>query len=214
MLAIFFCLFGIFAILATSELLDQKKILSGDQKRKFIHILSGTYIAFWPWLVSWNTIAWIGVAMLLVVLLNHRVRVVDFHTNLRRHTYGDIFFALAVIASALIAAQRVYFAIAMLIVAYADSLANLAGKRYGKKWEYRVFGHPKTLVGSMVMWLVSLAILGFGLLFAYQTISLSSYVVLVLLLPPVLVMVENVSLMGFDNFVIPVVVLLALNLAS
>lgn len=213
MLAIFFCLAGIFAILVASELLDQRKILTGDYKRKFIHILSASFIAFWPWLISWHTIAWIGMAMLLVVLLNHRVRVVDFHTNLRRHTYGDVFFALAVISSALIADQKVYFAIAMLILAYGDSLANLVGKRYGKKWTYQVFGHPKTLVGSMAMWLASIFVLGIGLLFANDTISYSAYIALVLLLPPILVVVENLSLMGFDNLVVPLVVLLALNAA-
>lgn len=214
MLAVLACLTGIFALLLISEILDQKKIIRGDQKRKFIHITCGTFIAFWPWLVSWQTIAWLGVAMLLVVLLNHKIRIVDFHSNLNRHTYGDIFFALGIVISALMTDSQVFFAVAILIMTYADSLANIVGREYGKGWGYNIFGHHKTVVGSMVMWLASLYILGIGLLYDYQSLSFASYTTLILLLPPVLVLVENFSPNGFDDLLIPVAVILALNLAA
>lgn len=214
MLALFFCLFGVFAILVIGELLGQKKILQGDPQRKLIHIGVGSFIASWPWLISWQTIEWIGVAMLLVVLLNHRVRLIDFHSRLNRETYGDIFFALAVIIAPLLTHQKVFFALAILVMSIGDSLANLAGQKYGQKWRYRVFGHTKTLVGSMTMWFVSLCILGVGLLFTYGAITFSAYIFLILAVPPTLSVLENVSLMGVDNLVVPLVVLLAFNLVK
>jgi phytol kinase len=214
MLAVAFCLLGVFAILVIGELLGQKKIIQGDRQRKFIHIAVGTFIAFWPWFISWKAIVWIGFAMLAVVVLNHRYKLIDFHTKIKRESksYGDIFFALAVIASALLADSDVFFAMAMLIMALGDGLANLVGQQYGGEWRYKVFNHTKTVIGTMVMWFVALCILGVGLLFAHEQLDYGSYVLLILFLPPILALVENFAILGFDNLLIPTTVLLALRL--
>lgn len=213
MLAVFSCLAGVFVLLLISELLGRKKNLRGDPQRQFAHIAVGSFVAFWPWLVGWHTIAWLGVAMLLGVLINIRLRLLDFHTNLNRETYGEIFYAVAIITSALITTDKVFFALALLIMAIGDGLANIIGKRYIKRWHYKVFGHSKTVIGSMIMWGVALSILGIGLLFANNMIDFTAYLVLLLALPPVLVVFENVSLMGFDNLAIPLAALVAMNLA-
>jgi dolichol kinase len=213
MLALIACLAGVFVLLIIGELLGQKKILRGDPQRKFIHISVGSFIAFWPWLISWRAISLIGVAMLAIVLINHRVKLINFHSNLNRHTYGDVFFALAVIISPLLTQQKVFFAVAMLIMSIGDSLANIVGQKYGKQWRYKVFNHTKTVIGSMTLWVVALCTLGVGLLFAYDVISFPAYAIIILALPPVLVVVEN-TVLGLDNLLIPLTVLLALSLAA
>ncbi|HSX17959.1 MAG TPA: hypothetical protein VLE51_01215 [Candidatus Saccharimonadales bacterium] len=213
MLQIAACLAGIFFLLVISEILGRQKNLRGDPQRKFVHITAGVFIAFWPWLISWRSIEWIGVAMLAIVLLNHRVKLVDFHSKIKRDTYGDIFFALAVILIPLITNQKIFFALTILIMSLADGLASLVGQRYGQKWRYKVFHHNKTVIGSMTLWFVSLCVLAVGVLFAHDLISFRAYVALLLALPPILVIVENITLMGLDNLAMPLVVLLALNLA-
>ena len=70
MLNLFACLGGLLIILLISELIHRNKILKGENERKFVHICAGTYIAFWPWLISWKSIQLIGIAMIIVVLLN------------------------------------------------------------------------------------------------------------------------------------------------
>jgi phytol kinase len=214
MLAILACLTGIFALLVISELLGKKKILQGDLQRQFVHIAAGSFIAFWPWLISFDTIAWLGVLMLAVVLLNRRRKLADFYTDVDRKSYGDIFYALAVIFGALIADEKIFFALAMLTMALGDGLANVIGKRYGKNWKYQFWGHSKTVIGSMTIWLVSMVILGVGLLFAQDLVDYSAYAILLLAVPPLLVIVENAAIWGLDNLVVPIVVLLALNLAK
>lgn len=214
MLATFACLAGVFAILVFGELIGQKRLVRGDPLRKILHISIGSFIAFWPWLISWQTIVWIGVAMLAVVLLNHRIKLVDFHSNINRRTYGDVFFALGVIAAALLADERIFFTLAVLVMSFGDSAANIIGQKYGQKWRYQVFGHSKTVIGSMAMWFVSLCVLGVGLLFAHGLVTYSAYTILILATPPILALLENISIMGFDNLVVPVAVLLALNLAK
>lgn len=214
MLPILACLGGVFALLVIGELLNRKKILRGDLQRQFLHITVGSFVAFWPWLISLETIAWIGLAMLAVVLLNYRIKLVDLHSGIDRHTYGDVFYALGIIASALITDEKVFFAIAVLTMAIGDGLANVIGQRYGKKWKYQFLGHSKTVIGSMTVWLVSMIVLGVGLLFAQDLVDYSAYATLLLLVPPVLVIVENAAIWGLDNLVVPIVVLLALNLTK
>lgn len=214
MLAVLFCLAGVLALLIISELLGRKKILRGDPQRQFVHISVGSFIAFWPWLISFKTIALIGAAMLAVVLVNYRVKLIDIYTDVKRRTYGDIFYALAIIFCALLTDEKVFFAIAMLTMAIGDGLANVIGQRYGKKMQYKSLGHSKTVFGSMAIWFVSLFILGVGLLFAHDMVDYSNYVLLLIFVPPTLVVIENASLWGIDNLAVPVAVLVALNLAQ
>ncbi|HLB66329.1 MAG TPA: hypothetical protein VJJ78_01905, partial [Candidatus Saccharimonadales bacterium] len=63
MLAVIACLAGIFAILVIEEIFYKRKILQGEYLRKFVHISAGSFIAFWPWLISWRAIQLIGVLM-------------------------------------------------------------------------------------------------------------------------------------------------------
>ena len=214
MLAIIACLAGVFALLVISELLGRKKILRGDLQRQFVHVSVGSFIAFWPWLVSFDTIAWLGVALLAVVLLNRRKKLADFYSEVDRKSYGDIFYALAIIFGGLIADEKIFFALAMLTMALGDGLANVVGQRYGKKWKYQFLGHTKTVLGSMTVWLVSMSVLGVGLLFAQEVVDYSAYTTLLLVVPPLLVLVENTAIWGLDNLVVPIAVLLALNLAK
>jgi dolichol kinase len=64
----------------------------------------------------------------------------------------------------------------MLHVALADGFAAIIGTKYGRAWAYKVFGQTKTIIGSMTFWVVSLCILGIGLLFAHDLIPFSHYI--------------------------------------
>lgn len=214
MLSVFVCLAGVFILLIIAELLDQKKVLRGDLQRQFLHITIGSFIAFWPWLISLGSIAWIGGAMLAVVLLNYKVKLVDLHTGINRRSYGDIFYALGIIFSALLTDEKAFFAIAILIMAIGDGLANVIGQRYGKRWKYQFLGHSKTVIGSMTVWLVSMVVLGIGLLFSQNLVDYSAYATLLLVVPPILVIVENAAIWGLDNLLVPIVIVAALNLAK
>jgi phytol kinase len=212
MLAVLFCLAGVFALLVISELLGQRKKLRGDLQRQFVHITVGSFIAFWPWLISWRSIQIIGLVMLAVVLLNRRVKLADFYTKVSRQSYGDVFYAVAIILSASLTDEKAFFAVALLTMALGDGLANVVGQRYGKKWKYQFLGHTKTVLGSMTMWLVSLSVLGVGLLFEQGIVDYTAYATILIALPPLLVLVENAAVWGLDNLLLPVVTLMALDL--
>ena len=208
------CLLGIGLILGISEILWQKKVLKGESQRKFVHLVGGTFAAFWPWLISWRTIQALGIALLAGVLFNRYKKFSHFQDGARRKSYGDIFSALAIILAATLTDEPVFYAIAILHLALADGLAAVIGTKYGRKWRYSVFGQTKTVIGSMTFWFVSLCILGYGVLFASDVLLHNNYALLLVALPPALTALENFAILGFDNIVIPVAVIVALNALS
>jgi dolichol kinase len=214
MLAVITCLAGVLAILLVNEFLWRDKFLHGELKRKFVHILATIFIAFWPWIISFKAIALIGIGMVIVLLLNRQLKMLHYLGNIRQKTYGEVFLALAVTTVALITDNKIFYAIALLHVALADGLAAIIGTKYGRHWQYKVFGQTKSVIGTMTFWSISLLILGFGLLPAHNYITYDSYLPLLIVLPPILAAIENVAVFGLDNLAIPVAVIFALQIAS
>lgn len=66
----------------------------------------------------------------------------------------------------------------------------------------------------MAFWVVSICVLGIGLLAAHSLIPFGQYVILLIALPPILTFVENIGVFGSDNLLIPIVAILALRLAA
>jgi dolichol kinase len=212
MLALLECLLGLAALLLLTEFLGLHKILKGEYLRKFFHITAGSFIAFWPWLVSWRTIQVLAVGMIGVMLAGRYTGILRYHGRIRRVTYGDIFLAVAILLCSLITTNKVFFAMAILEVALADGLAAVVGISYGKQWGYKVFGYTKTVVGTMVFWIVSVEILTAGVLAAHTQFSYQDFYYLLLLMPPVLTILENLAVLGIDNLIIPLVTIAILRL--
>lgn len=214
MLSIFVCLGGIGLILLAEEFFYRKKILEGEYLRKFVHMSAGTFVAFWPWLIGWRTIQLIGLSMIVVVYLNHRLKKINMSGGVKRITYGGLTFPAAIIISAFLTDEKIFFCLAILNMALADGVAALVGTALHNRSKYGVFHQIKTLAGSAAFWLMSFCILAVGLLFAVDLIPYENYKLLIILLPPVLTVTEAVTIKGFDNISVPVVALIALNLAK
>ncbi|MBI2588935.1 hypothetical protein HYW35_01885 [Candidatus Saccharibacteria bacterium] len=214
MLAVIACLAGVLAILVVSEILWKYKILRGEYNRKFVHIAVGIFVAFWPWLISWRAIQVIALLMLVVNLFDRRP---IFHSNapVQRRTYGNILYAVAILLCSMLTDQKIFFALAIFHLSVADGLAAIVGEKLHKRWGYKIFHYTKTVIGTMAFWLVSVFILGIGLLFARDLIGYHQYTVLILGLPPILAILENAGgFWGTDNILVPLAVLSALSLAA
>jgi dolichol kinase len=196
------------------EFLWRRKIIHGELKRKLVHIAVALFVAFWPWIMSWKAIQLIGIAMVLVLLVNRQIKILHYLGGIRQQTYGDVFLALSITTTALLTNEKIFFAVAILHVALADGLAAIIGTKFGRKFRYKVFGQTKTVIGTMTFWLLSVAILAVGLLPAYDLIPFNHYAALLILLPPILALTENAAVWGVDNLAIPIVVIAALHLAA
>jgi phytol kinase len=214
MLAVIVSLLGVLSVLLIDEFLWRRKLVHGELKRKLVHIVVTAFVAIWPWIMSWKAIQLIGIAMVLVLLVNRQLKILHYLGGIRQKTYGEVFLALAITTTALLTDNKVFFAVAMLQVALADGFAAIIGTKFGGNWRYKIFGHTKTIIGSMTFWIVSICILGVGLLPAHNAIPLNHYTVLLISLPPILTLVENFAALGTDNLAIPVVTIIALQLAA
>jgi dolichol kinase len=214
MLNIIVCLLGVLFLLVSGELLWRKKILKGEYHRKFIHIGVGTFVASWPWIISFQSIAWIGFVMSIVILADRYLNMFHFVSGLKRRSYGDLLFAPAIVLCALLTDSNVFFSIAILHMSMADGLAAVVGQSFLKKWSYKVFGQVKTVIGTMTFWLVSIYILGSGILLAHDQFNYSQYIFLLLILPPILAATENIAVYGFDNLAVPLLTLYILQSIS
>jgi phytol kinase len=214
MLSIAACLAGILAILAIAEILWQYKLLRGELQRKFIHISVGSFMAFWPWFMDWRSIRLISLVILAGVVISRWQDLMHYNDDLGRRTYGDLLFPAAILICSFLTQNKYFFAIAILHMAVADGLAAAIGKSYLKRWKYRVYHHTKTIIGSMVFWFVSLCIFGAALLFAHDYISFHTYILLLVVLPPIVTLLESAPGIGFDNLTVPLAVVLMLNFAQ
>lgn len=202
------------AILAIEELAWKKKILHDEYQRKFVHMAIGTFMAFWPWLLTWHQIQLLSTLGVVAAFVYKRANMFGGLGNIRSNGYGHITHPLSVLIAATLTSNDVFFCIAILIMALADGAAAIVGHRYGEHWRYKVFGHTKTVIGSMAFWLTSLLIFGIGLLAAHGDFSLSHYIGLLIIAPPILTILENLGILGIDNLLLPPAALLMLYIAQ
>lgn len=207
MIKFFSFLLIIWLIILVSETFWRKKLLKGEGLRKLAHGLVATFVAFWPYFLEWKYIQLAAVMMLLGVLLNRSLKKLHILGNVKRITHGDVFFALGILACSLMTTNKAFFAIGMLHLAWADAIAAVVGVNYGMKLKYKVFGHTKTILGTFAFWATSFFILSIGLWLAKSQITFDHYILAILALPPILALIENFSVYGADNLVVPVAVI-------
>ena len=195
------------AVLQVSEIFWDHRIIRGEALRKLVHVLVGTFVASWPWLMSWQYIRLIAVAFLLTFIVNRRYKIFHALHTVKRKSYGDICFALGIGATALFTTSKAYFAIAIVSLALADGVAALVGEKYGANWTYKVFAQKKTVIGSMAFWIAMMWIVGIGLALGAGTNPFQNYILALILIPPVATLAENVFAFGLDNLAVPLTVL-------
>lgn len=208
MISIFLSLLAIFLLLVTSQYLWNNKILKGEAGRKFVHIAVGTFVATWPFYMSFSAIQVISLAFLVVVLLARKFKIFSAVHTVNRNSWGDVLFAIGIGMTAVLATSDWIFAVAILNLSLADGLAGIIGKNYGKSSGYKVFGYSKSVAGTVSFWLASLAIL----LVANHFGDLNIGITTIILLPILTAIVENIGILGADNIAVPLLVVLSLRL--
>lgn len=224
-------LLGVAAILLLAELAMFTKLLRpGEITRKFVHILTATFIATWPFFMSMAYIQLLSGLMLVVVLLSKYMNLSfnpgkfpgvslgapTFHSvhGVDRHTYGEVLFPVAVFLSAALAGSDWIFAAAMLHLGLADGLAAAIGVQNLGHMNYKVFGQAKSLIGTLTFYVVSAGITAM-IVFWLDSAEFGSLAAgLVIWLPLTATLVENLAVFGTDNVLVPLLVVAAMNTAQ
>lgn len=196
----------VLAILICSEYLSRYRGVHSELTRKFVHILVGIFVAFWPFFLSWGQIQFLSMAFLVVVALSVKFHVFRSIHAVERDTVGEVLFALVIGILAFIVTDEWIFAAAMLHLSLADGLAAIVGLGWGDHNKYKVFGHVKSIAGSLTFFFAAVVIMIW-----YVALSDAAPTVFNILILPVLATItENLAVRGTDNMAIPLLVGLAL----
>jgi len=197
---------AVFVLLCVSELGWQREWLKGEFGRKFVHITVGSFVAFWPFFMTWNEIRWLSLAFLVVVIISDRLKIFKAIHSVQRPTFGEICFALIVGILTFITHSKGIYATALLQMSLADGFAAIYGTWFGKRNTYHVFGHTKSVVGTLTFMAVSLILLlGYD---AFSTHGLSGERIAFGAFGAAAL--ENVAPFGLDNLMVPLFICLLL----
>lgn len=201
-------------VLFASEILWRKKVVKGERARKFIHILAGIWMAFWPLYLPFEGI-FILSSMAFTLLIYSRVTRL-FHAiyAVKRKTYGDIFFAVALMGCSYLGREAWVFTLSILLLAVADGGAAVVGRFWGVRNQYFVFGSKnlrKSIAGT-----------GSFILFTYVCIAVAwisggsgfigdNLALMLFALPLAVTIAENTLPYGLDNFFVPVATTIIIN---
>lgn len=209
-MALILSILVVFIILVSSEVWWRKRRPHDEFSRKFIHITVGSFAAVWPYFLSWNQILLLSAAFLIGVLFSQYLNVFQAIHAVERPTWGEVSFALAVGLLVLVTKDPAIYMVALLHMGLADGVAAIVGTVYGKNNTYKVFGHRKSLAGTLAFLAISLTLLIAYATFAQHTIGAAVLVGLALLATAL----ENVAIRGLDNLFVPLVVAVVLTLLS
>lgn len=203
---IFLSLAAIAGLLIANELWWRYRDTHKEHPRKVVHIFVGSFVAFWPLFMSWDAIRLISLAFLGGVVLSKALNIFASIHEVERFSLGEISFALAVGLLTFVTKSDFIYIVSILQMSLADGLAAIIGVHYGKKNSYKVFGHTKSVAGTLTFFICSLAIIIIGRSIVHA--QLSWYLVLVTSI--LATITENIAVWGLDNLLLPVLVALIL----
>lgn len=214
MLKLFIGLFPVLLILLVSEYLWRKKIVKGERARKFIHILAGIWMAFWPHYLPLDGIFILGCIAIVALVYSRITRMFHAIYAVKRRTYGDILFAAAIAFCAYFAKEPWVFTVSILLLSLADGGAAVIGRFLGINNQYFVFKWPvlrKSVAGTVSYVIFAYISILIGWAIGGEEAISNNMVAAFVVLPFTATLLENVSPYGMDNLVTPMFATLFLN---
>lgn len=197
----------VFSVLIAAEYASRAKRIHAELTRKFVHMSVGTFVAVWPFFLSWNQIKLLSIAFFIVVCLSIKFNVFRSIHAVERNMIGELFFAMVIGFLALISRNEWVFMAAMLNLSLADGMAAIVGILKGEGNQYKIFGRTKSLAGSGAFFVTSVLISVLYVAFGPASAS----VTVLLLVPVIATLAENVAVHGTDNLVMPLLLALVLS---
>ena len=196
----------IIIVLTSGALLAKSNRFSKEFIRKFVHIS----VSNW-WFILIATIEKVSYALvgpILFIVVNTFFVVTKLTKTIgiddEKRNLGLIFFPLSLLI--LVGGSYLsYFpiwasGIGWIVMGYGDGLAALIGKKYGKI----SFGHNKSLLGSLIVLVVSMVtVILFNLGYNLQPLSVN-FLARTLFISIVAMLIEAFTPNGLDNFTLPI----------
>lgn len=204
-LAVVATLAGLFAALKLAERAFHPH---PELLRKVMHVGMGLIVITFPWVFheTWPVLllAIVSAAALATIKLVPRLHhgIGSVLTAVHRPSFGEVCFPIAVAALALLSrGDKLLFAVPMLIMALADTIAALVGIAYGKV-RYVTSDGFKSVEGSLAFFAIAFLSVHIPLLLwtntpRAQTLLIAAIIGLLSML------IEAIAARGLDNLLIP-----------
>jgi len=195
---IFLYLFFIFSVSVVFKKFndDSKEIV-----RKIIHIGIGPLIPIAQFLKIDQNYALIFTGIVsLMVLINYTYKLFPKIEDVERKSYGTLFYCLSLFILIYLFWDKDPYALitGFFIMTFGDGLAGLIGKSLNSmSWIF--FKQKKSLFGTMTMFLTSLIVVC-SIGYAQQNIYNLNYFTIAF----IATMLEQFSVLGIDNFIVPI----------
>ena len=200
----------VFIVIGLAEGIRRSLSLSTNFTRKVIHVGVGNWIFLWPFAFDhWYAII---VPPVLFIVLNYVSYRRELFKAMERKEkaggLGTVYYAisLAIVAPiAMILGATWIAASAIMLMAWADGLADPVGRRFGKH-KYHVVGSTKSIEGSLGFFLVGVCAVAATLGFFNTFSSLPAVNILLfsLVIAALGTLIEAVSPAGTDNLSVPI----------
>jgi phytol kinase len=203
-LAIVISLIYIFASLGIAEGLRKVFRLSPEFTRKFVHIAVGMWSIGTVLLFQSRWMAIIPPAsFVLLNYISYKKETFKAMESADKSNLGTIYFPLAFVFIVLLFWDTPNKLVAALMpLTWGDAMAAVLGKQYGHI-RYTIFGHTRSVEGTVSMVLFSLISVFFALWLLPPSMGVGTSLLIAVAVSLVAAAVEAVSPWGIDNLLIP-----------
>lgn len=194
---------GYFFIFVLGEGVRRMFPANAELSRKTVHLLGGLTALSFPYLFNshWTVLA-LSVSFCGILLITKRKGLLPSVHNVERKSRGGLYYPAAIYLIFLLSRTKpVVYLIAILVMAVSDTMAALAGGRYGRV-KFDVEGSLKSLEGSAAFFLVTFLCVHLPLLLLTQTGRAES-VLMAVIIALLVTGFEAVSFSGSDNIIVP-----------
>ena len=198
----------IFLIFFLSWIFQKYKPNNNELKRKIIHIGIGPLIPIAKFLeIDQNSALFFTGIISLLVLINYIFKIIPTIEDVERKSYGTLFYCLSLFILIFIFWDKDPYSLitGFFIMTFGDGLAGLLGKTFNSRsWFF--LRQKKSLIGTLTMFLTSLIIVS-SLGYATQNSLNLNYFTIAF----IATLLEQVSFLGIDNFIVPILSGLSFN---
>ncbi len=206
-----FALIGIYIIFIFLISKIFKNFYPNNQEllRKIIHIGMGPLIPIAKFLeIDQSTAQYFAGGMSILIVINYIYKLFPIIEDIDRKSFGTFFycFSLLILISLFWEKDPLALTAGFFIMTFGDGLAGLIGKNF-KSRSWIIFDQKKSIIGTFTMFLVSLLVIS---ILGYEiTADFNYYYFLIALLATLL---EQISIIGIDNFSVPIITSTIFNL--
>ena len=191
----------IFLIFLISSIFQKDNNNNNEVKRKIIHIGIGPLIPIAQLLkIDQNSALFFTGIISLLVLLNYAYKILPTIEDVERKSFGTLFYCLSLFILIFLFWNKDPYSLitGFFIMTFGDGLAGLIGKTYNSKnWFF--FNQKKSLFGTLTMLLTSFIVVS-SLGYAQQNNFNLNYFTIAF----IATLLEQFSVLGIDNFIVPI----------